>query len=135
MKKRLAPAPSSRGCKVGCEIDVSDDYGSPSAFNAVDRKARKQHQCGECLRTIEKGETYRYESGIWEYGPDSHKTCMDCISVRDTFFCSFIFGRLWEDMHELVLDYDGELSERKIKKLTPAAIEMVGDIINALEDS
>lgn len=118
---------------MSCEIDSADIYDPPFAFQSKDRKAKKNHQCGECGREIKVGETYRYESGVWDDGPDSHKTCMDCISVRDAFFCSFIFGQVWDDIRELVFDYDGELSGKKLLSLTPAARAKVCDLIDDLE--
>lgn len=45
-------------------------------------KARTQHRCAECARTIEAGETYLYEAWIYEGGFDTHKTCSHCQAAR-----------------------------------------------------
>lgn len=115
---------------MSCEID--QDGEAPDCFTETDRKARKEHLCFECGRTIQPGETYRYESGIWEGEAKSYKTCGDCLSVRDTFFCSFIYGSLWEEMEQLVCDYDGEISASKINTITPQAKGKVLELIDEL---
>ena len=117
---------------MSCEID--NDWGEyPGCFSAKNRKARKEHTCCECGETIPKGALYRYESGIWEGEPQDYKTCLDCISVRDAFFCGSVFGSVWEDMRDMVYDYK-EVSSEKINSLTPKArekvIALVDEILN-----
>lgn len=53
----------------------------PSAFIQHERKARKEHQCCECKKTIEKGETYVVSSGIWDGTPDRFKQCSLCAMI------------------------------------------------------
>lgn len=116
---------------MSCEID--NDWGeSPECFSAKDRVARKEHQCFECGREIRKGETYRYESGIWDGEPRSYKTCQDCASVRDEFFCSFVFGELWPDLRERISYQDGAMSMEKLERVTPAAREKVIGILDEI---
>lgn len=50
----------------------------PSVFNSKTRKARKSHKCCECSATINKGDSYRFSSGIWDDGPASYKQCGNC---------------------------------------------------------
>lgn len=94
-----------------CLNSEIDNY--PKAFSRVERKARKDHKCCECRRTIEKGEKYFYESGIWDHGPDSFKTCQECYQIRESFFCDFSYGELWDELfnniHELNMDKVVEL--------------------------
>lgn len=52
----------------------------PSAFRQIIRKARKDHKCCECHGIIQKGEKYRYSSGIWD-DPESFKQCEDCYKL------------------------------------------------------
>ena len=114
---------------MSCEIDI--DYGNkPDAFKERHRTARKQHMCCECNRLIEKGEKYLYESGIWKDEPKSFKTCVDCESVRNTFFCTHIYEMVWEDMEQLVYDCDGQLSSEKMERLTPAARDRLCGLID-----
>lgn len=114
---------------MSCEID-NDYCEMPECFTEKDRKARKEHACVECLRTIQPGEKYRYESGIWDGEAKSHKTCADCLSVRSAFACTFVYGTLWEEMEQMICDYDGEISSVKINALTPTAKEKVLNLID-----
>lgn len=44
----------------------------------IERKARKQHKCRLCGKTIEKDEVYVYSSGVWEgdfFSDKEHKWC------------------------------------------------------------
>ena len=110
--------------ECGCSIDnYYADYGDgPKAFDSKTRTARKEHRCCECHRTIKVGEQYRYESGVWENGPSSHKTCADCASVRDVYFCSFVFGEMWNALHENMTDVGAdEWLDGRVNKLTPRA--------------
>ena len=105
-----------------CEID-GDFYGNaPTVFTEANRKARKQHVCCECFRKIESGETYRDESGMWGGEFRTYKTCADCLSVRDVYFCSWTYGEIWEDVHGLIVDSDGQsFLDARLGKVTPAA--------------
>ena len=58
---------------------------TPSAFNAKIRKAIKKHQCCECDQSINTGETYQYCSGVWDGAPDSYKTCISCLTLRENY--------------------------------------------------
>ena len=112
-----------------CEIDSEGVF--PECFIEKNRKARKTHICCECGETIEKGDLYRYESGIWEGEPKDYKTCVDCLSVRDTFCCSFVYGGLWEDMQDMIDNYES-VSSNKINLLTPKAKQKVIALIDSV---
>lgn len=75
-----------------CSIDV-DCYAS--CYREQIRKARKQHKCCECDEPILPGEKYEYASGVWEGRPDSFRTCLPCVRIRN-HYCrhGFIFGEL-----------------------------------------
>lgn len=62
--------------------NCSTDDG-PSCFRARRRKARKEHRCVECYKTIAVGETYEYTSGVWDGVGDSFKTCLRCVVLRE----------------------------------------------------
>lgn len=101
----------------------------PDLFRDFDRTARKEHRCGECRRTIMPGEVYRVEEGQWHGNFDSHKTCLECVEIRDSFFCNFIFGNVLDDLRESIWEARGSYSEECLLKLSPAARDKVFEII------
>lgn len=112
-----------------CTIDAMDGcMDGPEAFRAVMRKARKPHKCYECGRAIEPGERYEVASGIWDGRPDRFKTCPDCLSVRQVFFETWMYGGTWEYMSELANELSGDISTCRIIDLTPAARVKVCDL-------
>ncbi|MDL2267955.1 hypothetical protein LJC46_08235 [Desulfovibrio sp. OttesenSCG-928-G15] len=118
---------------MSCVIDSNwNADGMPEAFNSVNRKARKEHKCFECGRKILPGEMYCYESGIWEGTPGSFKTCLDCASVREALFCSFVYGGLWYDVRTFVFDFQDELPWAKFSQFTPAARAKVCEIVEGI---
>ena len=112
--------------ECSCLIVCDNDNG-PKAFTEQNRKAKKRHTCCECGRIIEIGEIYRYESGIWE-NPESYKICLDCISIRDVYFCGYVYGQLWEEMNEIIEQSDGNIGLPS--RLTTSAKNA---IINAIQ--
>lgn len=46
------------------------------------RKARIEHRCGDCLRSIEPGETYEYFTALYDGYWFEAKTCVHCIEAR-----------------------------------------------------
>lgn len=44
--------------------------------------ARKQHVCCECGATIEPGERYHLDEGVWEGAFARFKTCAFCAKIR-----------------------------------------------------
>jgi hypothetical protein len=112
------------GCIYVPEYDPADFY-----YDEI-RKAIKIHKCSECDRDIQPGE--KYEKVVAKYEGDlrTYKTCPDCLSVRDVFFCAGFFHEgLWEYVAEHVEDMNGNISSECLIKLTPAAREKVCDLI------
>ena len=64
---------------------MMSDYEQPSAFTKKERKARVTHKCCECRQDINIREVYEYCSGIWDSTPDSYKTCLSCVTLRDDY--------------------------------------------------
>src|SRR5215472_16445516 len=58
-----------------CRVEGGD---LPQAYSTKDHTARKRHRCGECHRTIEPGERYRYTWLLYEGTPCQYKTCIHC---------------------------------------------------------
>lgn len=117
-------------CNYSIEIDDNGDF--PVAFSSHDRVARKHHKCCECSRVIIPGETYRDESGIWDK-PKSFKTCRDCLSIRNAFFCgNWIYREVMDNLYDHLREFDGEVSSDCIVELTPKAKDVVFGIIDEI---
>lgn len=111
-----------------CVSVCVDDYAE--TLTKANVTARKEHRCCECRKTIYPGESYEYYKGTFDGDIFVQKTCIDCISVRDTFFCDgFYYEQLWDDMWEHIRDCAGEISEKSISALTPVAREKVCEAI------
>ncbi|MCC7126431.1 MAG: hypothetical protein IT178_16395 [Acidobacteria bacterium] len=60
-----------------------EDVDKLLVLSDVTRKAAKSHRCCECGRGIERGEQYRYETGVSDGRVVTHKTCAHCLIVRE----------------------------------------------------
>ena len=93
-------------------------------------RASKDHVCSECGKTINKGERYLYEVGSYEGRLLYYKTCPDCESIRDAFFCNgWWFGNIRDDLVDHIDYMGGDISEDCISPLTPPARDFVCDRI------
>ena len=109
---------------MDCTCAIDNDTGETGQmFTKHNRKARKKHRCHECGKAILPGEEYRYESGKWDDEISSFRTCLDCLSIRDEIFCSFVYGNVWEDLRYEI--QNGSVPESCIAELTPRARDMV----------
>lgn len=89
----------------GCaDVCMDLDYGIENEFYAEEeRRAKAEHECIECGRTITRGETYQRAIGKCEGDWFTAKTCADCHAIRDALVCGgFLFGSLWDDIAEYV---------------------------------
>lgn len=59
-----------------------DDFDT-ELIDSGQRKARKEHRCDECGRTIEPGETYRYWTTLFEGDISTDKMCAHCQGTLD----------------------------------------------------
>lgn len=84
-------------------------------------KARKPHQCCECNETIQKGEMYEHYAGKYEGAIFHRKTCKDCLSLRDAYFCSYTFGNIWDLFKQEVYECSGNICLEPLEELTPKA--------------
>ena len=116
---------------MGCGCSIDSYTGDESyTFHATNmRLARKEHKCEECSRVIERGETYEHSVGLYEGEFQVNKTCPDCLSLRDTLFCSWVYGSLWEDFEEEVYKYPESVSYDALARLTPFALAKACAII------
>ena len=117
-----------------CSCIYVDDYDTADFHKSVKRKAIKEHKCCECGRTIERGEIYEYVSAKYDGRIDTFKTCLDCLSIRDVFFCN---GWLYEGMKEALWEHllemsFGEIPEDCIAELTPGGQALVCGMIEEI---
>lgn len=59
-----------------------DDDGMVTLGSGT-RKARKQHRCNECRRTIEPRETYRFWKTLYEGSFETQRMCSHCWATID----------------------------------------------------
>lgn len=84
-----------------CQIDAVDvDFGSFSEKKII--TARIEHVCCECGETIRKGQKYEHVRGFWDGSWATFKTCIPCRSIRDEYFCSWVYGGLSEAMSDVL---------------------------------
>ncbi len=83
------------------EVEESPEVGSVKL-----RRARVDHQCGECPNVIKPGFLYEYATGLNDGRWWSAKTCARCLNIRSEYFnCGWYYGMLREHFSE-VHDFD-----------------------------
>lgn len=113
-----------------CVYMNTDDLGAVF-LEELTPIARKQHICFECGRTIQKGEKYELARGLWDGNFLTFKTCLDCLSVRQEFFCAgYIYGEVWDNLRTHIDYTDGEVSSDCLLKLPEKARWKVMNIID-----
>lgn len=115
-----------------CVIDIDHNSG-PMFLSERIVQARKTHTCCECGCTIQRGDHYEYVSGLWGSSWDgawnNYKTCLDCVSVRQNLFCSWIYTQMWEDLYNRIsCDDDNLPSSECMMGLTKRARDKVCDL-------
>lgn len=85
-----------------CDCDTDDP---PTFFESDMRKARKEHRCVECRRSIHAGDRYEYAAGVWDGDFYAFKTCLRCVGLRAAHTsaapsCSAVFGELLSQIGE-----------------------------------
>ena len=111
-------------------VYVEGDCPSDGFYHASFYVARKEHKCDECKRIIRPGE--KYEKVVAKYdGFQVFKTCPDCLSLRDAFFCEgYVHTCLWDDFLRFVISCKGEINFQALSMLTPLARAKACDIID-----
>lgn len=88
-----------------CRVDDADRV---EMLQSGQRKARKEHRCDECGRTITVGEFYLYEGGVFEGDLQVYKTCAHCLVGRKWLWdnCGgHIFTQVCEEIQEHAQEY------------------------------
>ena len=118
-----------------CACVYIENDGGPAFINETDPKARKEHRCSECHKTILPGDQYKREEGVWDGDFRTYKTCLSCLSLRDEFFChGWTFTQLWNDMCEFISECGGDPGDDRLSKLQPAALVEVEIILKRYND-
>lgn len=101
-----------------CMYGGDDEW---DVFNSCERRAAKDHRCGECGRTIVKGERYAWAKGLFDGHWSTYRTCLQCEAAKQWLLavCSgYFFEMTTEDLRNHV---DGdEWYER-----SPALVRLV----------
>jgi len=109
-------------------VDSADSY--PEFHHVSTPTARKWHTCCECGRIIISGERYEYVVGLWDNQFSIYKTCLDCLSIRDEFFCEgWFYSSMKEYLYEHIREMRGQISEDCLSVLTPGGRAIVCDMI------
>lgn len=58
------------------------DYDPPEFYHQEVRRAKKEHRCSECGRSISPGESYEHVRGKWDGYVDTFKTCPRCLALK-----------------------------------------------------
>jgi len=78
----------------------------PEFYESKVVKGRKDHQCSECLRVIEKGEQHEYAKGLWEGDFSDYRTCQTCLDmIKEIDLHCHCHGALMDELHEC--DFEG----------------------------
>ena len=115
--------------ECSCTVETDSYEGGPSFHKVKIQTAMKKHRCSECGRAIVPGEDYEYVFGIWDHQPDTNKTCLDCKSIRDTFFNSWIYTQIWDNFQDEFGYHGAVIPESCISELTPGARARVCEFI------
>jgi len=87
--------------------------------------AARPHECGECGKVIKKDEMFEMvnmkQEDIWS----THKTCNDCLCLRNEFFCDgwwygLIHQNLSDHIYKIIRD-GGVISSKCLERLAPKA--------------
>jgi len=119
-----------------CACVYIENDGGPEFIRETLPKARKIHLCSECHSKIQPGSIYERAEGVWDGDFRTYKTCLDCKSVRDEFFCDgWTYEQLWNDLYEFINDCLGDPGDDRLAKLTSAALVEVEKILIRYNDT
>ena len=120
--------------RCGISIDSSDEVSTTLQHKTV--KARNPYLCGECRQEISKGEDYEIYTSALDGEIFRARTCKTCVCLRDTFFSSWDFGAVREDLREHIrFVLGGHVPSECILSLTGEARDIVFELIEEAWDS
>lgn len=93
-------------------MSYSDDFDPPEFYTETRPKAKKEHCCCECKKTINVGDEYVRITGKWDGVCRTYKTCSHCENLRRLMYKKFdincVYECLYMDMQ------DGEITEEEL---------------------
>lgn len=119
--------------ECSCNISMNDGECAEFASEKI-VTARKTHLCCECRKKIQPGEKYEYVSGVWEGRFEHYKTCLDCVSMRKSFFHIWVYTDVWESFKNEMDCCAWQVPESCMAKLTPGARAKVCEMIEQYWD-
>jgi len=115
-----------------CACVYVGGYDGPETYWAKTRRARKPNVCGECGRQIQPGEDYEHYQACYEGDWYSHATCLDCLSIRNSFFCDgWLFETVLDNLRDHIEALNGQIASECLAPLTPRALARVCEMIEA----
>lgn len=89
-----------------CAIDNADVV--TTFYHSEKRKAKKEHKCDECLRTIHSGEIYTNTFMVCEGSAATFHSCAHCEIAESWLITNcggYLSGGVYEDIEEHVHEY------------------------------
>ena len=93
-------------------MSYSDDFDPPEFYTETRPKAKKEHCCCECKKTINVGDEYVRITGKWDGVCRTYKTCLHCENLRHLMYKKFDINCGYECLY---MDMqDGEITEEEL---------------------
>jgi len=102
-------------CK--CTLETYDYCNNVEFCSESQPTAKKDYKCYECGAEIRKGDKYHKVSMKSEGDFYSFKVCLLCEEIRACFFCSWIYGSMWDDLR----NYSDDLELHGLESLSKEA--------------
>lgn len=115
-----------------------DDVGPADITAVTDPTARKPHQCGECYRTINPGETYRRWRWLYDGRFVSVKQCAHCRAAGvwlDEVCRGYLIGSIAEELESHWDKYGGLALGRLVVGISRRWSGITVDQVTAAVDS
>lgn len=113
----------AEGCICSIDVDYDPDCVAEDSIIGI-RIAKEEYKCYECGRKIEILDKYEVVHAKWPHLLDgtweTTRICMICVEIRDCYFCTYVYGSMWEDF-QLYIEEEGDVGICKLDALSPAA--------------
>lgn len=120
------------------------DFDPWDVFDGGSRRAAKEHRCGDCRRTITKGETYWYGRGLIAGHWYTHRLCAHCNEAARWITLdsgAYGFGEILSELAETFWDIPslplGRIvahMRRQWRGVTPADVRALVNVAHKIEE-